>query len=163
MLIARSGVCARKWIVRSIVGLVPGPVQAHERRRVERVAEQRQRERIDRAVGVAQPQPRADFHRPVCAFEGRRADARLKDQVLGERRRERGEIRRGLAQRVRRRDGGICSSLISGALHGTEKAASASAISLPSCSMRADRVLSERPARSITVSMLTGPVCGARA
>ncbi len=29
--------------------------------------------------------------------------------------------------------------------------------------MRADSVLSERPARSITVRMLTGPGCGARA
>ena len=46
---------------------------------------------------------------------------------------------------------GIGSSATSGALHGTENAASASAISAPSCSMRADSVLSERPARSIVV------------
>ena len=58
---------------------------------------------------------------------------------------------------------GIASSAISGAVHGTEKAASTSAISLPSCSIRAESVLSERPSRSITVSILTGPGLGARA
>jgi len=46
---------------------------------------------------------------------------------------------------------GIRISAISGALQGTENAASASAHSEPSRSIRADSVLSERPARSTTV------------
>ena len=55
------------------------------------------------------------------------------------------------------------SSPISGPLQGTEKAASASATSEPSRSMRPERVLSERPARSVTVRIVTGPGSGARA
>ena len=55
------------------------------------------------------------------------------------------------------------SSEISGPLQGTEKAASASATSRPSCSIRAESVLSERPWRSSTVWIRTGPASGARA
>ena len=47
-----------------------------------------------------------------------------------------------------------------GALHGTEKAASTSAISRPSCSMRAESVLSERPSRSIAGADLDRPRLG---
>ena len=55
---------------------------------------------------------------------------------------------------------GIGSSFAPGARHGTEKAASASAITRPSCSMRAESVLSERPARSTVVRISTGPSSG---
>ena len=58
---------------------------------------------------------------------------------------------------------GISISETSSAFHGTENAASASAVRTPSCSIRAERVLSERPARSSTVTMRTGPGWGARA
>ncbi len=54
-------------------------------------------------------------------------------------------------------------SSISGPVHGTEKADSTSATSRPSCSIRADSVLSERPARSTLVWISTGPGSGAEA
>ena len=57
---------------------------------------------------------------------------------------------------------GIFRSESSGASHATENADSTSAISVPSCSMRAESVLSERPSRSTRVWMLTGPGSGAR-
>jgi hypothetical protein len=78
-------------------------------------------------------------------------------------RRGRVQQRAGLPDWVRRRDVGGTRSEISGALQGTEKAASARAISEPSRSMRAESVLRERPARSIAVWILTGPGSGARA
>ena len=58
---------------------------------------------------------------------------------------------------------GIRASASSGPLHAREKADSARAISVPSCSMRADSVESERPSRSVAAAMLTGPGSGARA
>ena len=68
---------------------------------------------------------------------------------------------------MRSRSGGATSgrrsSAYSGPLHARENAASTSAISLPSCSIRAESVLSERPSRSSVVVIETGPGTGARA
>jgi hypothetical protein len=67
-----------------------------------------------------------------------------------------------MARERRRAEGPQRARLARGAGQGTEKAPSASAINSPPCSIRADSVLSERPSRSTTASMLTGPGCGAR-
>ena len=56
---------------------------------------------------------------------------------------------------------GIGRAETSGPLHGTENAANPSAFRLPSCRRRTESVLSERPRRSSTVSMLAGPGSGA--
>ena len=58
---------------------------------------------------------------------------------------------------------GSGSSAYSGPLHARENAERTSAISLPSCSIRADSVLRERPSRSSVVAIDTGPGAGARA
>ncbi len=132
--------------------------------RDQRVGEERERERVERAR-LGQAEPAADLHR---LRSRRRTGAPPKrgcsDDVARERRRAELEQRARLARSgpaARRR--ASASSEISGPLHGTEKAASASAISRPSCSMRAESVLSERPARSIVVRIVTGPGSGARA
>jgi hypothetical protein len=54
-----------------------------------------------------------------------------------------------------------CASDIAEA-RGAEKAASATASSRPSWSMRADTVVRERPARSTAVSIATAPSRGRR-
>jgi hypothetical protein len=58
---------------------------------------------------------------------------------------------------------GSGSSSISGPVQGTEKAASTSATRRSSWVMRADSVLTERPARSTRVTISTAPGSGARA
>ena len=57
---------------------------------------------------------------------------------------------------------GISASEITGPGRGADKAASASAISSPSCSRRAVTVVSERPARSTAARSVTAPAWGAR-
>ena len=114
--------------------------------------------------GSASPSHAADLHRLARAGKGIAPIRGWRTRWLRER-------RRALEQQLARLDApasggatsGIGSSAISGALQGTEKAASASATSAPSCSIRAESVLSERPSRSMTVRMLTGPGSGARA
>ncbi len=79
---AGRGVPVRKWIVRSIVGLTARSLQADEGRREQRVAEERERERVDRPRSRRGPASRRS---PSAALSRRTARCRRAAERRGAR------------------------------------------------------------------------------